>query len=61
MKRRELLQITTATIVAAGLPGSALASTPTPLLKPPKKGPISVAFVVGEGGTVIDFAGQVTA
>jgi transcriptional regulator GlxA family with amidase domain len=26
-------------------------------LKPPKKGPISVVFVVGNGATVIDFAG----
>jgi len=57
MNRRELLRVTAATILAGGLASDSEASELESALKPPKKGPIVVAVVVGDGATVIDFAG----
>src|SRR3984893_9469359 len=57
MNRRELLQLATSTVIAAGLPSAVSASSLDVQFKPPKRGPISVVFVVGNGATVIDFAG----
>ncbi|WP_338761445.1 DJ-1/PfpI family protein [Massilia sp. METH4] len=59
MQRRDLFRISTATALAAALPGPAAAGRPAPAepLRPPAEGPIPVAFVLSAGAVVIDFAG----
>ncbi|HEY5094129.1 MAG TPA: DJ-1/PfpI family protein [Candidatus Eremiobacteraceae bacterium] len=61
MNRRDALLTAVALAAAAASPFAASArsesSAPARPLTPPKTGPIRVAVVVGEGSTVIDFAG----
>jgi transcriptional regulator GlxA family with amidase domain len=55
MRRRDFLTRTSATAALAGLHGRLLAAGGP--LRPPAKGSIPVAFVLGPGATMIDFAG----
>ena len=64
MKRRELLQLTVLTGLTSSLPGmleatpeAASSSDEVKPLTPPAAGHIPVAFLLGEGAVVIDFAG----
>jgi transcriptional regulator GlxA family with amidase domain len=62
MKRRDLLCAAAAGVAASGLavagfPAISAASTSLPRLTPPKRGPVVVAVVVGEGAVVMDFVG----
>jgi transcriptional regulator GlxA family with amidase domain len=64
MKRRELLERSTAFGLLAAVPGwgtkgrfASSGGTESPRLHPPSQGSIPVAFVVSEGAVVIDFCG----
>ncbi|MBC5804608.1 MAG: hypothetical protein DLM53_06355 [Candidatus Eremiobacter antarcticus] len=57
MKRKDVIVGGLSGLAVMSKPAAAWAQGPRADLTPPKRGPITVAVVVGNGATVIDFAG----